>query len=164
MHVDLVAGLLADQRARDRRRNRDPSCLDVGFVVTDDLVGHRVAALLLEIDGGAEHAAPVGVEQLRVDDLRVAELGLDFRDATLDEALLVARRIVLGVLREIAVRARLRDGLGIGRPLDGLQAVQFGAQRFGTAGRHGGFGHQGMDPTVRERGVDPSFACRSCKR
>jgi hypothetical protein len=73
--------------------------------------------------------------------LRVAELRLDLRDAPLDEALLVSRRVVLGVLRQVAVRARLGDRLRIGRSLDGLQAVQLGAQLFCAAQGHGGLGH-----------------------
>ena len=41
----------------------------------------------------------------------VDELGLDLADAALDEALLLARGVVLGVLGEVAVRARLGDRL-----------------------------------------------------
>src|SRR3970282_2938933 len=90
-------------------------------VLPDYLVGHRAAALLLEIDGRAEHAAAVGVEQLGIDQVGVAELRLDLRNAPFDEALLVARGLVLGVLRQIAVRPGLRDGLRIGGTLYGLE-------------------------------------------
>ena len=38
---------------------------------------------VLDVDRGAEHAAAVGVDQLRVDDLRVGELRLDVADARL---------------------------------------------------------------------------------
>ena len=45
----------------------------------------------------------------RVDDLRVGELGLDLGDAALDEALPLLGRVVVGVLGQVAVRARLGD-------------------------------------------------------
>ena len=51
----------------------------------------------------------------------------------------LARRVVLGVLGEVAVRARLADRRGVGRPLDGLQPVQLVAQQLGAALGHGGF-------------------------
>ena len=113
---------LADQRARDRRADRDHALLEVGLVVADDLVGDLGAAVLvLEVDGRAEDDAAVGVERRRVDDLRRGELALDLEDAALDEALLLLGRLVLGVLRQVAVRARLGDRLDDGVALDGLQ-------------------------------------------
>jgi hypothetical protein len=48
-----------------------------------------------ELDRRAEDHAPVVVEQRRVDDLRVGELRLELDDAALDEALALARRLVL---------------------------------------------------------------------
>src|SRR5215471_18331240 len=79
LHLDLVARVLADDRAGDRRADGDLAFLDVGLVVADDLVGHFLAILqLFEVDGRAEHAAPFRVEQFRIDDLRVRELRLDF--------------------------------------------------------------------------------------
>ena len=93
--------------------------LDVGFVVADDLVAHLLAALaVLELDRGAEHDPAVGVELCRVDDLGIGELALDFGDAPFDEALPLLGRVVIGVLGEVAVRARLGDRLDDGRPLD----------------------------------------------
>jgi hypothetical protein len=49
-------------------------------------------------------------------------------DASLGKALLLARRVVLGVLAQIAVRARLGDRLDDLRTLDRLEVFQFGAQ------------------------------------
>jgi len=140
--VDDVARLLADEAARDRRVDRDAALLDVGLVVADDLVHRRGLALFLQLDGRAEHAAAVGVEQLGIDHLRVAELRLELRDAALDEALLLARRVVFGVLREVAVRARLGNHLAHMRPLDGLQALQLRAQQLGASRGHRGFRHK----------------------
>ena len=63
LHLGGVALGLADQRARDRRADRDQALLQVGLVVADDLVGDLVAGLLvLQLDGRAEHDAAVGVE------------------------------------------------------------------------------------------------------
>ena len=42
---------------------------------------------------------------------------LDLHDAALDEALLLARGVILGVLRQIAVAARLGDRLDDARPI-----------------------------------------------
>ena len=50
-------------------------------------------------------------ELARVDDLGERELVLDVLDPPLDERLPVPRGVVLGVLAEIAVLARVRDGL-----------------------------------------------------
>src|SRR3546814_2537132 len=52
----LVALVLADQRTRDRRRNRDLAVLDVGFQVTHDLVALLLAAVGVgQQHGRAEH-------------------------------------------------------------------------------------------------------------
>jgi hypothetical protein len=73
--------------------------LDVRFVVTDDLVGHRFAtAQFLQFDGCAENAAAVRIEMRRVDDLGIGELGLQFDDAALDETLPLLGCVVLGIL------------------------------------------------------------------
>src|SRR5439155_14871477 len=65
LHLDLVPRVFADERPRNGRADRDLAFLDVGFVVADDLVGHRLAALrLLEVDRGAENAAPLRFDPL----------------------------------------------------------------------------------------------------
>ena len=51
------------------------------------------------------------------------ELRLDLLDAALDEALLLARGVILGVFAQVAVRARLGDRLDDARPLLGLQPL-----------------------------------------
>ena len=43
----------------------------------------------------------------RIDHLRVSELRLDLRDAPLDDALPLLRRLVIGLLRKAAVRTRV---------------------------------------------------------
>ena len=49
---------------------------------------------------------------------------LDLPDAALDEPLLLARRVVLRVLAQVAVRAGLGDRLDDARPIDGLEPTQ----------------------------------------
>ena len=49
---------------------------------------------------------------------------LDVLDAALDKALLLARRVVLGVLAQVAVRARLGDRLDDARAILGLEPPQ----------------------------------------
>src|SRR5213593_530498 len=76
LHLDDLAGLFADEGAADGRVVGDAAGLDVGLVLADDLPGGGLA-VALDVDGGAEHAAAFRIDQLRVDDLRVGELGLD---------------------------------------------------------------------------------------
>src|SRR6266699_372855 len=132
LHLDLVPGGPADERSRDGRADRDLAFLDVGFVVPDDLVGHRLAALhLLEIDGGAEHAPPVRVDPRRVDDLCVGKLALDFFDPGFDKTLALFGGVVFGVLRKIAVSPRFGDRRNRVRPFHRFQAVQLPSQQLG---------------------------------
>src|SRR6266850_5500056 len=159
LHLDDLAGFLADERLADRRGIRDAPGFDVGFVLADDLPGGGLA-VGLDVDGGAEDAAAFGVDQPRIDHLRVAELGFDLGDAALDEAGALARGVVLGVFREVAMGARFADGLGIGGALDRLQAMQLGAQQLGPAQGHGRF-HQEVTGSAR---AWRRRACRSCRR
>src|SRR5688572_16995891 len=135
--VDHVAGTLAHQGARDRRSDGDASGLDVGLVFTNDLVADALAAVLVfQLHGGAEdHPAVIG-NRRRIDDFRGRELGFDLTDAAFDEALLLARRVVLGILGKIAVAARFGNGLDDPRTVFALEALELGAQRFGAAQGH----------------------------
>src|SRR5690349_8268487 len=136
LHFDYFARLLADQGAGDRRADVDAAVLDVGFVLADDLPGEGAALAVLDVDGGAEDAAAAGVDQLGVDHLRVAELRLELGDAAFDEAGALARGVVLGVLGEVAVGARLANRRRVGGTLDRLQPVQLFAQQVGAALGH----------------------------
>jgi hypothetical protein len=110
LNLGDVAGKLADQRPRDWRVDRNLARLDVGFILANDLIAYAgTGFLILEIERCPENATPVSVEQFRVDDLGVRQFALDFLDASLDKALPFLGGIVLGVLREVAVRARLGD-------------------------------------------------------
>src|SRR5205814_6941227 len=80
-----------------------------------------------------ENNASLGVDLGGVDDVRLRKLGLDARYTAFQEPLPLPCRVVLGVFRKVAVRARLgnrRDGR---RPVDSLQAVQLGSELFGAS-------------------------------
>ena len=56
------------------------------------------------------------------------------RIAELEDKL--ARGVILGVLRQVAVRARLGDGLDDRVPVDVLQPLQLGGELFVAGARH----------------------------
>jgi len=72
----------------------------------------------------------------RIDHLGAVDLALQIVDAPLDERLLLARGVILGVLRQIAVRARLGDRLDDGGPLHALEAVELVPQPLEARARH----------------------------
>jgi hypothetical protein len=63
-----------------------------------------------ELDRRAEHDAPVRSISAGLITCAMREPALDLRDAPFDEPLPLLRGIVIGVLGEVAVRARLGDG------------------------------------------------------
>src|SRR5690349_14864039 len=159
-YLGSVAGVLADKGARGRRTDRDLALLDVALVVAHDLVGDLLAASgVLELDGRAKHAAAVGIEPRRIDDLAVAELRLQLGNTPLDEALALLRCVILGVLREIAVRARLRDGGDDRRPLNRLQLVQLAAELFRASNGDWNLCHTVPLP---DQAASSSLACKPC--
>src|SRR3546814_5391414 len=75
--------------------------LDVAFQVAHDLVALLLAAVGVgQQHGRAEHDPGAGIERGDVDDLRMRQLSLKLLDPALDEALLLARGVVLGVRSE----------------------------------------------------------------
>src|SRR5215813_5058917 len=131
---DSVADVLADERAGQRRHDRDAALRGLRLVRAHDLVADLLAAFVLEQDrrGEGDAVARCG----RIDDLGGAHLALELGDAPLDERLLLARRVVLGVLGEVAVGPGLGDRLGDGVAIDALQAVELVAQALVPRARH----------------------------
>src|SRR5262245_42818623 len=129
-----VADVLADERAGQRRHDRDAALRGLRLVRAHDLVADLLAAFVLEQDrrGEGDAVARCG----RIDDLGGAHLALELGDAPLDERLLLARRVVLGVLGEVAVGPGLGDRLGDGVAIDALQAVELVAQALVPRARH----------------------------
>src|SRR3546814_13576660 len=62
------------------------------------------------------------------------QLALELLDAALDEALLLARGVVLGVFLQVAVRTRFGDRVDHRRALDRLEFVQLRAQALRALG------------------------------
>src|SRR5262245_55339269 len=108
--LDLLAGPVAHQRLAQRALVGDAAAQRVGLRRAHD--GVRLLAVLgVHGDTGADrdHARLPG----RVlDQPRVADHGLQRLDPALDEALLVLRLRVFGILRDVAELAGLADTLG----------------------------------------------------
>src|SRR5262249_14304397 len=104
------------------------------LVRAHDLVADLLAALVLEQNGRREGDAVA--RRRRIDDLGGADLALELGDAALDERLLLARRVVFGILGEVAVGPGLGDRLGDGVPVDALEAIELVAQALVPRARH----------------------------
>jgi len=103
--------------------------LDVGLLVANNLIAYFLAGLqVFQIDGCTEDDSSLGVDSGGIDDMRMRELGLQSRDAALEKALTLFRRVVLRVLGEIAVRARLGDRSNGRGPVHRLEPMQLGSE------------------------------------
>ncbi len=94
--LDVLAHLLADQRAAERRIVGDAAVAGVGLGLADDLVALRLVVVVEHGDGRAEHDL-VARERGRIDDLRAGHPILDLGDLRLDLALPLLGGMVLGV-------------------------------------------------------------------
>src|SRR5262249_49013552 len=109
---------LADERARKRRRDRNLALLGVGLGLTDDLPHSFLVSILVDQrDRGAEFDGVAG-EFGDIDHLGAREPILKLGDAAFVERLLLLGGVVLSVLRQVAVRARVGDLLDDARALD----------------------------------------------
>src|SRR5262245_20876483 len=130
------ADLPAEQGARDRRGDRDATLRDVGFLLAEDRVGHPLAALrVLEVDGHAE-AHLVGDLAGGVDHLGAREPVLELAHPPLEVALALLGGVELGVLRDVAVRARGLDLADDAWPLDALQVAELLLELLVARPRH----------------------------
>ena len=120
-----LALFLSNQGTGERGADRDQAPTYVGFHVTDDLVSHLCSGRqTLEIDRRAEDDPPAPVDGGGIDDLRGTEPSLDLRNPPFDEALLLPRGMVLGVLAEIPVRPGFRERAYDLRPRLALELLQ----------------------------------------
>ena len=125
--LDITAGGLDDdhialfftyQSTCNRRAHRNHIALHIGLIFTHDAVSHSlVCAQVDEVNGGAkDHPARLG-NSGDINDLDVAQLPLNLQDTTLGKALLITRRMILGILLEVTVCSRLCDSLHNARPI-----------------------------------------------
>src|SRR6516162_7114435 len=135
-NLDTVALAFADQRARKRRRHRQPAGADIRFILADNLKGLLLVGLLVR-EGDPRPEFDERTRQLgNVDDLRPRYLVLKFDHPALDKALPVAGGMIFGVLRQIPMVSSLGDGPDDGRSVDGLQPLQLLPEPIIAIGRH----------------------------
>src|SRR5215510_9610404 len=146
-----ITDVLADQRAGQGRHDRDAAPGRLSLVGADDLVANLLAALVLEEHRRGERHPVAG--GWRVDDLGVSHFRFELDDPPLDEALLLAGGVVLGVLGEVAVGSRLGDGLGDGMPVHALEPVELVTQPLVAEARHRRalYGHAFSEPSANRR-------------
>src|SRR5690349_12778131 len=134
VHLDGFALLLVDQRARDRRGDRNPPLLGVGLGLADDLPHLLLVGVLVDQRDGRAERNRVAGQFRHVDDVGARKLVLELGDAPFVQGLLLLGGVILGVLRQVAMRARIGDLLDDARPLDLLAMLELGFER-GIAGR-----------------------------
>src|SRR5262245_9893266 len=88
IHLDAVALLLADERARDRRGDRDTAGMHIGLGFTDDLVDLLLFGVLVDECHGGPELDRRAVQFADVDDLGARDQALQLEDAALVHALL----------------------------------------------------------------------------
>src|SRR6185437_8155023 len=121
---DLRALLLADQRAGERRGNGNSALLGVSLRLADNLPDRLLVGVLVDQRHGRAERDGIAGQFRHVDDLGAGELVLKLRDMALVERLRLFGGVILGVLREVAVRARISDLLNNPRPLHLLALLE----------------------------------------
>jgi len=126
---------------RGRCRDREALGLDVGFVLADDLVGALLLGVLVDEGHGRAELDHLAGKLGDVDHLGARNLILKLEHAALDEALALARGVVLGILRDIAVLARLGDRADDRGTFDRLQLLELLFKPLEAFRRHGNLVH-----------------------
>ncbi len=139
MYLHIVADTPAEQSLADGRLRRNAAD-------ARDLQLHPLASLVLDLDARADPNDVARFRRVLVDDHRAVEAIAKQSYSSLEQALLVLRRVVFEILGEIAEAASRCDGLnGLGTARS-LQLGQLGLelfllsnrQRLGPLARHGG--------------------------
>src|SRR5438105_3880014 len=135
-HLDGLALLLVDQRARQRRGDRDAAFLGVGLGLADDLPDLLLIGVLVDQGHGRAELDGVAAELGDVDHVGARELVLELGDLTLVDRLLLLGGVILRVLGEIAVRARIGDLLNDAGTLDLLAMLELVFEHGVALSRH----------------------------
>ena len=133
-HITLFT---TDQATGDGRVDAQLAQLDVGFIVTDDLV--HLLFIGIHIDdghGGTEdHLAGV-LDFGDINDLRIGQLAFNIVDTPFAEALLLTGSMVFRIFLQVAMLTGLGDGSGNARTVFFFQFFQFLAQGLGALRGH----------------------------
>src|SRR5271170_5410455 len=100
--IDLggISRIFSNQRARDRRADRNLALFDVGLIVADDLVFYDLTtASVLKLDRSAKNTAAVGGNLCRINDLCIGQLTFKFGNTSLNETLAFLGGRIFGILR-----------------------------------------------------------------
>src|ERR1700733_11239924 len=139
-----VTDLLADKRLGQRRRQRQSANLDVGFMHADDLVGRFLLRLFIhQLDMRAEHHMLAG-QSGRIDHPGRVYDFLQLGNEPFDEGLTFSRRMVLGVLGEIAMCARFGDLTNDRRALNRFELAKLVFEALQTRAGHRELMHEGV--------------------
>ena len=134
--LDRDALLLAHERTRERRADRDLAGADVRLALADDLVGLLLLRVLVDQRHPRAELDGVAGKLRDVDHLGTREHVLQLGDASLIVALCFFCRVVFRILRQVSMRARLRNGRDDARSLDLLAFLQFGLESRMARGSH----------------------------
>src|SRR6185437_2334090 len=140
--LDLRALALADQRLGERRGDRDAALLGVGLRLADDLPYLLLVGILVDQRHGGAEGNGVARKLRYVDHVGARQLVFQLGDAALVERLLLLGGVIFGVLRQVAVRARVGDLLNDARPLNRLAVLEFGLERRVAGRRHWNLVHR----------------------
>src|SRR5436190_6980028 len=145
-HFDARALALADQRASERRGDGDLAFLGIGLRLAHKLPYLFFLGVL--VDQGHRRPERDGVaRELRyVDDLGAREFVLEFSDTRLVVRLRLLGGVIFGILRQVAVRARVGNLLDDARPLDLLAVLELLLERRIALCRHRDLAHLFLKP------------------
>src|SRR5262245_35664108 len=140
--LDCLALLLVDQRARNRRGDRNASLLGVCLGLADDLPNLLLVGVLVDQRDGRTEGDRVTRQLRNVNHVGARELVFELGDTTLVDRLRFLRGMIFGVLRQIAVRACVGDLLDDAGPFKLLAVLEFGLERRIAGGRHRNLFHR----------------------
>jgi len=112
LHGNHIALGLADKRPGNGAGYRNTICADVGFDVAYDLIGYAFARFeVFDFDGGAKHGPAFDVQGGGVDDLGIGKRAFKFFDTAFDKCLALARGVVFGIFRQVALCTGFGNGI-----------------------------------------------------
>ena len=124
LHIHAIALLVAEQRLGDRRADGELALAQVGLVFGDDRIDHLFVVVVVEQGHLAQDLHLALVDLRLVDHPGIGDRILELGDAHLKQALGLPGGVVLRILRQVALVARLGNGCRDRRALDGTHVVE----------------------------------------